>query len=154
MFDDYTRLAERALCDEPPGEAEARWLLDGEDVALLPLLEAAYRPRERYFGRKVMVHILNNVQNGLCPEDCGYCSQSRDSESAIRKYGSESKWSLTDSFWPTPLTHSTPVCSPILVLVALLEIDETHRILEWHPLFHVLQRELRLAQSPGPGGRR
>jgi len=34
----------------------------------------------------VMVHILNNVQNGLCPEDCGYCSQSRDSDSAIRKY--------------------------------------------------------------------
>ena len=33
-----------------------------------------------------MVHVLNNVQNGLCPEDCGYCSQSRDSKAAIRKY--------------------------------------------------------------------
>jgi biotin synthase len=33
-----------------------------------------------------MVHILNNVQSGLCPEDCGYCSQSRDSNAAIRKY--------------------------------------------------------------------
>jgi biotin synthase len=29
---------------------------------------------------------LNNVQNGLCPEDCGYCSQSSDSDAAIRKY--------------------------------------------------------------------
>jgi biotin synthase len=26
------------------------------------------------------------VQNGLCPEDCGYCSQSRDSDAPIRKY--------------------------------------------------------------------
>jgi biotin synthase len=33
-----------------------------------------------------MVHVLNNVQNGLCPEDCGYCSQSRDSDAPIRKY--------------------------------------------------------------------
>jgi biotin synthase len=32
------------------------------------------------------VHVLNNVQNGLCPEDCGYCSQSKNSESGIRKY--------------------------------------------------------------------
>jgi biotin synthase len=86
VFDTYARLAERALRDEPPGEAEALWLLDGPDVALLPLLHAAFVPRERHFGRKVMVHVLNNVQNGLCPEDCGYCSQSRDSKAAIRKY--------------------------------------------------------------------
>ena len=43
-------------------------------------------PRERHFGRTVMVHVLNNVQSGLCPEDCGYCSQSRDSKAAISKY--------------------------------------------------------------------
>jgi len=82
----YVDLAERALRDEPPTEAQCRWILDGEDVALLPLLHAAFVPRERHFGREVMVHILNNVQNGLCPENCGYCSQSKDSESGIRKY--------------------------------------------------------------------
>lgn len=86
MLERYQRLAERALADEPPGEAEALWVLDGRDVALLPLLHAAFVPRERHFGRRVMVHVLNNVQNGLCPEDCGYCSQSRDSTAAIRKY--------------------------------------------------------------------
>jgi biotin synthase len=86
---DLTRmaaLAERALRDEPPSAAEAAWILDGPDVPLLPLLHAAFVPRERHFGRRVMVHVLNNVQNGLCPEDCGYCSQSRDSAAAIRKY--------------------------------------------------------------------
>jgi len=86
VFETYSTLAERALQGEPPSEREALWILDGEDVALLPLLQAAFAPRERHFGRRVMVHVLNNVQNGLCPEDCGYCSQSRDSEAAIRKY--------------------------------------------------------------------
>ncbi|MEE8475233.1 MAG: biotin synthase BioB [Myxococcota bacterium] len=82
----YSRLAERSLRDEPPGQEDALWILDGEDVDLLLLLQAASQPRRRYFGRKVMVHILNNVQSGLCPEDCGYCSQSRDSTAEIRKY--------------------------------------------------------------------
>jgi biotin synthase len=82
----YAALAERALRDEPPGASEALWILDGADVELLPLLQAAFEPRRRHFGRRVMVHVLNNVQNGLCPEDCGYCSQSRDSRAAIRKY--------------------------------------------------------------------
>ena len=77
---------QRALRDEPPSQDEALRLLDGGDSELLPLLHAAFVPRERHFGRKVMVHVLNNVQNGLCPEDCGYCSQSRDSSAAIRKY--------------------------------------------------------------------
>jgi biotin synthase len=87
----YARLAERALRDEAPSQAEALWILDGEDVALLPLLDAAYRPRERHFGRRVMVHVLNNVQSGLCPEDCGYCSQSRDSLAPIRRYALKSE---------------------------------------------------------------
>jgi len=86
VLDAYSRLAERALRDEPPTEAEAAWILDGEDVALLPLLHAAFVPREKHFGRAVKVHVLNNIQNGLCPEDCGYCSQSRDSDASIRKY--------------------------------------------------------------------
>jgi len=84
--DPYASLAERALLGEPPREAEALWILDGEDVELLPLLHAAYLPRRWHFGNKVMVHVLNNVQNGLCPEDCGYCSQNRDSKATIQKY--------------------------------------------------------------------
>lgn len=83
---DYAQLAKRALEGEAPEADEAAALLDRPDVELLPLLQAAFVPREHHFGRKVMVHILNNVQNGLCPEDCGYCSQNRDSTAAIRQY--------------------------------------------------------------------
>src|SRR3990172_3443458 len=86
MFESYARLAERALRDEPPAEQEALWILDADQVELLPLLHAAFVPRREYFGRRVMVHVLDNAQNGLCPEDCGYCSQSRRSDAPIRKY--------------------------------------------------------------------
>lgn len=86
MTDRYDDLAMRSLRDEALAEVDAGWIMDGEDVELLPLLQAAFAPRRRYFGRKVMVHILNNVQNGLCPEDCGYCAQNKDSRAAIRKY--------------------------------------------------------------------
>jgi biotin synthase len=86
VLEPYALLAERALRDEPPSREQARRILDGEGYELLPLLYAAYLPRERHFGRKVMVHVLNNVQSGHCSEDCGYCSQSRDSQAAVREY--------------------------------------------------------------------
>jgi biotin synthase len=88
--DRYRALAENALAGEAPSERDALWILDGPDVELLPLLQAAFEPRRRHFGRKVMVHVLNNVQNGLCPEDCGYCSQNKDSAAAIKKYAMKS----------------------------------------------------------------
>ena len=86
MPDLCSNLAERALRDEPPSTQEALRILDDPTVELLPLLQAAYQPRHRHFGKRVMVHVLNNVQNGLCPEDCGYCSQSRDSKAPLRAY--------------------------------------------------------------------
>jgi len=86
VTDVYRSLADRALAGEAPNQAEARWILDDSGVELLPLLQAAYEPRRKHFGRSVMVHVLNNIQNGLCPEDCGYCSQGKDSDSGIRKY--------------------------------------------------------------------
>jgi biotin synthase len=86
VFETYSRLAERALRDQPPTRQESLWILDGDEVELLPLLQAAYLPREHHFGRTVMVHILNNVQSGHCGEDCGYCAQSKGSSAPIRKY--------------------------------------------------------------------
>ncbi|MEE3331729.1 MAG: biotin synthase BioB [Myxococcota bacterium] len=88
--DPYLHFAERALCDEPPSERDALWMIDDPKVDLLGLLRASFAPREAHFGRKVMVHVLNNVQNGLCPEDCGYCSQNKDSKAPIRKYAMKS----------------------------------------------------------------
>jgi biotin synthase len=90
VFEIYEEMAKTALTGEAVSRERARWILEGEDVQLLPLLQSAFVPREHHFGRKVQVQVLNNVQNGLCPEDCGYCSQSKDSDAPIRKYAMKS----------------------------------------------------------------
>ena len=65
---------------------EAVRLLTDPAVGLLDLLQSAYRLRRQYFGHKVKIHILNNIQNGRCPEDCHYCAQSKNSEAPIETY--------------------------------------------------------------------
>ncbi len=90
MTDFYQQLAAAALEGQAPTRAQMLRVLDDPDLELLPLLHAAAQPRRQHFGRKVAVQVLNNVQNGLCPEDCGYCSQSKDSTAPIRKYAMKS----------------------------------------------------------------
>lgn len=83
----YDRLATDALNGISLSQADGLRLLQDETLELLPLLHAAFRVRYHYFGRRVRVHILNNVQNGYCPEDCHYCAQSAESDAPIEKYG-------------------------------------------------------------------
>jgi biotin synthase len=106
----YTRLAERALRDAKPSQEEALWILDAPEVELLPLLHAAFVPRRAHFGRLVMVHVLNNAQNGLCPEDCGYCSQSRDSDAPLRKYPLKSTEELLEGAERAARAGATRYC--------------------------------------------
>jgi len=82
----YDQLAETALSGRMLNDEKARQVLLDPAVDLLPLVHAAYRVRRRFWGRRVQVHILNNAQNGYCPEDCGYCSQARSSEADIETY--------------------------------------------------------------------
>ena len=110
MLETYARLGERALRDAPPSQDEALWILDGPDVELLPLLHAAFLPRREHFGRLVMVHVLNNAQNGLCPEDCGYCSQSRGSEAPLRKYPLKSEEEILDGALRAARAGATRYC--------------------------------------------
>ena len=83
---DWEALADRALRGEPPSRAEALAVLRAPDEELLPLLGAAYRVRRATFGKKVKLNLLMNAKSGVCPEDCGYCSQSIVSTAAIPKY--------------------------------------------------------------------
>ncbi|MBL4702007.1 MAG: hypothetical protein JKX85_12190 [Phycisphaeraceae bacterium] len=86
MFHRYWNLVDDALVGMAPSRETCQWIMEGPDVQLLALLQAAYVPREKHFGKLVKVHILNNVQNGRCQEDCGYCSQSKDSDAPIEAY--------------------------------------------------------------------
>lgn len=82
----YDRLATDALNGTPLDRAYGLRILTDPSVEILPLLHAAFRVRRHYFGRGVRLNILNNVQNGYCPEDCNYCAQSATSTAAIEQH--------------------------------------------------------------------
>jgi biotin synthase len=78
--------ADRVLAGEALTKEEALAVLHCPDLELLDLLAATYRVRHRYFGNTVQLYYLMNAKSGLCPEDCGYCSQSKVSEAEIPRY--------------------------------------------------------------------
>jgi biotin synthase len=79
-------LVEQAFRRMPPSRSQARALLATGDDDLLDVVAAASRVRREFFGRRVKLNLLVNMKSGLCPEDCGYCSQRRGSESDVLKY--------------------------------------------------------------------
>jgi len=83
---DWNALAEQALAGDLIARDDALAVLRAPDEALLDQLAAAYRVRRHYWGNRVRLHFLLNAQSGLCPEDCGYCSQSKVSAAEIEKY--------------------------------------------------------------------
>ena len=79
-------LAHRVLAGGALERSEAAALLSLPDEDLPALLHAAFRIRERTWGRRVKICMLRNARSGLCPEDCHYCSQSAISDAAIPRY--------------------------------------------------------------------
>ncbi|UWE03223.1 biotin synthase BioB [Laceyella sacchari] len=82
----WERLADKALAGERLSLEEGLSVLKAPDDEVLPLLQAAFRVRRTYFGKKVKLNMIMNAKSGLCPEDCGYCSQSIVSTAPIEKY--------------------------------------------------------------------
>jgi biotin synthase len=82
----WHEMAERVLAGGAISRADARAILDSPDEEILDLLAAAYRVRRKHFGTTVQLFFLMNAKSGLCPEDCGYCSQSKVSEAEIPRY--------------------------------------------------------------------
>jgi biotin synthase len=82
----WQALADRVLAGGVIDRDEARAILESSDVELLDLLAAAWRVRHHHFGNTVQLFFLMNAKSGLCPEDCGYCSQSKVSDAEIPRY--------------------------------------------------------------------
>lgn len=82
----WGRLACQVLDGQPVTQPQALAILESRNEELLDLVAAAYRLRHRFFGKTVQLYFLVNAKSGLCPEDCGYCSQSKVSEAPIEKY--------------------------------------------------------------------
>jgi biotin synthase len=79
-------VAGKALNRELPGRDEALAVLASGDDELLDVVAAAFWVRRKFFGRRVKLNYLVNVKSGLCPEDCGYCSQRLGSSADVLKY--------------------------------------------------------------------
>jgi biotin synthase len=83
---EWNELAQRVLDGESLKRTAALAILQSEDAQLLDLVAAAGRVRRAHFGNQVKVNYLVNLKSGLCPEDCGYCSQRLGSEADVLKY--------------------------------------------------------------------
>lgn len=83
---DASALADKSLRGDALTRDEAAGVLRWPDADFLSLLAAVFRVRQAYFGKTVKLNFLVNIQSGLCPEDCHYCSQSKISKAPIEKY--------------------------------------------------------------------
>lgn len=79
-------LADRVLDGSKISNQEALSILECPDDDVLLLLHAAFQIRKRYYGKKVKLNMIMNAKSGLCPENCGYCSQSSISTAPINSY--------------------------------------------------------------------
>ncbi len=82
----WDTLADRVLSGGEVTRAEALSILTAPDDDVPTMIAAAFRIRRKHFGHKVHFYYLKNAKSGLCPEDCGYCSQNIDSEADISRY--------------------------------------------------------------------
>lgn len=82
----YQKLSDQSIAQKPLEAEIARVILSSDAVELMPLLNAAYEVRKEFVGKEVTVHIINNAQNGFCPEDCHYCAQGKTSAADIEEY--------------------------------------------------------------------
>ncbi len=89
---DFDQLAQSILDGGEASPEDALAVLRAHDEELLVVVSAAGRLRREHFGNTVKVNYLVNLKSGLCPEDCGYCSQALGSGSDILRY----TWLKTD----------------------------------------------------------
>lgn len=82
----WHQLASQVLDGKPINDEQALSILESSDEEMLDLVAAAFRLRHKFFGKTVQLYFLVNAKSGLCPEDCGYCSQSKLSTAPIQKY--------------------------------------------------------------------
>lgn len=83
---DWQELARQVIKGKELTDLEAMAILESDDDELLQLLDGAFTIRRHYYGRKVKLNMIINAKSGYCPENCGYCAQSRDSTAPIDKY--------------------------------------------------------------------
>lgn len=82
----WQSLAQKALNGERLTPEEGIAVLEADNDEVLPLMHAAFQVRKHFYCKKVKLNMIINAKSGLCPEDCGYCSQSIVSTAPVKKY--------------------------------------------------------------------
>ncbi|GAE26815.1 biotin synthase [Halalkalibacter wakoensis JCM 9140] len=82
----WSELATKVLDGASITNDEALSILECPDEDVLLLMHASFQIRKRYFGKKVKLNMIMNAKSGLCPENCGYCSQSSISNAPVETY--------------------------------------------------------------------
>ncbi|QLK86905.1 biotin synthase BioB [Staphylococcus sp. 17KM0847] len=72
------KLSERILNGDTLTKEEAYHIFTDKTVDTMMLVNEAYVLRKHYYGHKVKLNMILNAKSGICPEDCGYCGQSRE----------------------------------------------------------------------------
>lgn len=86
MFANWIHIADKQLNGSLLSREDARAIMDAPDAAVVELVAAGASLRRAHFGNWVKLNYLVNLKSGLCPEDCGYCSQRLGSEADVLKY--------------------------------------------------------------------
>ncbi|WP_411333106.1 biotin synthase BioB [Metabacillus indicus] len=92
----WSTLANEVINGKVLTEEESLEILTSEDDEILSLLHGAFLIRKHYYGKKVKLNMIVNTKSGLCPENCGYCSQSSISTAPIEKYRMMNKESILE----------------------------------------------------------
>ena len=92
----WAELADRSIAGTSIDRADARAVLESSDDELLAVLDAAYRVRRTFHGKRVRIHVLQNAKSGACPEDCKFCSQSSSYETPAEVYPMQTVEQIVD----------------------------------------------------------
>ncbi|MDN3018368.1 biotin synthase BioB [Paenibacillus sp. BSR1-1] len=93
---EWLKLARRVIGGYSLTKEEAKEILAVNDDEVLALVHAAYEIRRHFYGKKVKLNLIINAKSGLCPEDCGYCSQSIKAKTEIDRYTLISKQTIVE----------------------------------------------------------
>jgi len=84
--DFYTDLAHNSIAGKLLNREQCRTILTSNEIELMPLINAAFTVRKKFKGKSVTLHVIDNVENGHCSQDCQYCAQSAVSKVKIESY--------------------------------------------------------------------
>ena len=87
----WSKLADKGLQGYEITEQEGLEILRSDNDEILLLMDAAFKIRKHYFGKKVKLNMIISTKTGNCSENCGYCAQSIDSTAEIESYSMMTK---------------------------------------------------------------